>query len=154
MSLNYIKNNLSKDENILLSAKTTPWFYLPTVILCVIWALISLLTIKQSPVMVFIFLFSVVYGIYVYLKGKCVEMAVTNKRIILEKGIIATSTEEIRLEKCEGIKLEKGLLGIFFNYGTLNFSGTGNSNIKWQGISNPKDTRKKIEDIFDIYQKK
>lgn len=44
--------------------------------------------------------------------------------------------------------MNKGLLGVFFNYGTLIFSGTGNSKIKWKGISNPKNIRKQIEEFL------
>lgn len=153
MSLNYIKNNLSNDEKILLSSKITLWAYIPFVVIFIFFALIFLSANDRDVARKGFFIFSGL-ALYIYLRAKAVEMAITNKRIILKKGIIATSTEEIRMEKCEGIKLDKGLLGVFFNYGTLIFSGTGNSKIKWKGISNPKNIRKQIEDIFDTYQKR
>ena len=42
MSLNYIKNNLSKDEKILLSSKITLWAYIPFVVIFIFFALIFL----------------------------------------------------------------------------------------------------------------
>lgn len=149
MSLNYVKNNLAKDEKVLLSATTSPlivWLWI------VIWMLPTLICFMLD-----IAALGVVFGlitIIVYLHYKAIEMVITNKRILLTKGIIVTNTDEIRLEKCESTSLSKGLLGVIFNYGDIIFTGTGSSVLTWKNISDPKDIRKKIEDIFETYGKR
>lgn len=150
--VNYIKNNLSKDEQILLSSKFTLRFYIRFVIIFLFFELI--LFVKDRNVALKVFFIFLCFALYTYLNTKFIEMAITNKRIILKKGIISTLTEEIRIEKCESVKLDKGIFGVFFDYGSIIFSGTGNSKIEWKGVSNPEGLRKQIEDIFDIYQKK
>lgn len=149
MSVNYIENNLSKDEQILLSIKTSPWFVWPWIIS---WGILAL-TCFRADIIIGGYVLSFITFI-VYLHFKAIQMVVTNKRIILHEGIIATDTSEIRLEKCESVNLSKGIFGVIFNYGDIIFTGTGSAVLIWKHINAPKDTRKKIEDIFETYEKK
>jgi uncharacterized membrane protein YdbT with pleckstrin-like domain len=149
MSMDFIRNNLAKDEKILLVSQTAPLIVWGWVI---IWGLPALTCLMSGQPGVGFILGLIAF--VVWLHYKAVEMAITNKRIIFKKGIIATNTDEIRLEKCESAKLRKGVLGVIVNYGDIIFTGTGNSSLVWKNINDPKDTRKQIEDIFETYGKK
>lgn len=151
MSVNYIKNNLSKDEQILLSVKTSPLLVWS---LIMIWTVAAIGCLTADSVEPVVRVGGIIFGLIAlitYLHYRAIEMVITNKRIVLKKGIIATNTEEIRVEKCESTRLKKGLAGVFFNYGDIIFSGTGNATLIWKTIASPKKVRKQIEDIFETY---
>jgi len=56
---------------------------------------------------------------------RATEFAVTNKRMIIRRGLLEKRTEEILLPKIESISADQGLLGRMLNYGTLTVRGTG-----------------------------
>lgn len=147
--MSYIEKNLAKDEKLLIFRGISPLFVWPVVIMWLFAALICL--ICEVPLG---FVCFGLIGLFTYLHYKSIEMAITNKRIVVKRGIISTKTDEIRLEKCESVNLQKGVLGVIFNFGNIIFTGTGNASLKWDRISDPKDTRKQIEDVFETYRKK
>ena len=149
MSINYIENNIAKDEKILLSTNVCPWALW---FLIVIWGLFALISFVVVAPVVGVILGSIT--LIIYFQFKSIQMVMTNKRIIIHEGIIATDTKEIRLEKCESINLKQGILGVIFNYGDIIFTGTGSSALVWHNISNPKEIRRRIEDVFETYGKK
>ena len=84
---------------------------------------------------------SVVY----HLSIKNTEKAVTNKRVILKKGIIARKTEEQILPKVETVEIVQSILGRLFGYGSIKISGTGSSELVFENIDDPLEVKKKIE---------
>jgi uncharacterized membrane protein YdbT with pleckstrin-like domain len=56
---------------------------------------------------------------------RATEFAVTNKRVIIRRGMLQKRTEEILLPKVESISADQGLLGRMLGYGTLTVRGTG-----------------------------
>ncbi|MBR1545050.1 MAG: PH domain-containing protein [Alphaproteobacteria bacterium] len=79
---------------------------------------------------------------------RATEMVITNKRIILKKGIIINEVKEIEINQCQKINIKKGFFGTIFNYGTIKFSEF-DSKMKWKGISNPKKIKNEIEYIIE-----
>lgn len=63
-----------------------------------------------------------IHGIW---RRRATESAVTNKRVIIRRGMLDKRTEEILLPKIESISADQGLLGRMLNYGTLTVRGTG-----------------------------
>jgi len=59
------------------------------------------------------------------IRRKATELAVTNKRVIVKYGIFTTHALEIRLSKIETVRVNQGLTGRLFNYGTIVITGTG-----------------------------
>ena len=53
------------------------------------------------------------------------ELAVTNKRVIVKFGLFTTHALEMRLGKIETVRVNQGLVGRLFNYGTIVITGTG-----------------------------
>jgi len=76
------------------------------------------------------------------------EMVVTNKRVICKKGFISVDTEEIKNAKIESVEIKQSFLGRIFKYGTIYFSGTGTSKVKFRAIDNPWAIKSKIETII------
>jgi uncharacterized membrane protein YdbT with pleckstrin-like domain len=55
------------------------------------------------------------------------ELAVTDQRVVLKRGIIARHTIEMNRSKVESVDVDQTLLGRLLGYGTVQVRGTGGS---------------------------
>jgi uncharacterized membrane protein YdbT with pleckstrin-like domain len=53
------------------------------------------------------------------------EAALTNRRVLVKKGGIATSISEVLLMQVESVTIEQSFFGKIFSFGTLKVRGTG-----------------------------
>ena len=159
MSNSYIEKNLSKDEHILVTEKTNPWYYIPLSCLfgfLALLMLVSWISFKSDPEASYGIFWAIVFGWYAiwnYFRYICLEMVVTNKRAILKKGIFIHDTNELRLEKIESVNIKKSLFGVIFGYGNIVFTGTGGKVVKFEAISQPQKIKNDIDEIFEKYTK-
>jgi len=79
----------------------------------------------------------------------CVEYGVTNKRLLIRKGVIRIVAAEIPIDRIESICCIQGLLGRIFNYGTLRISGIGGSMPAFCMVGRPYALRRKIVKIIE-----
>jgi membrane protein YdbS with pleckstrin-like domain len=79
----------------------------------------------------------------------CVEYGVTNKRLIIKKGVLRRVTVEIPIDKIESICCIQGLLGMIFNYGTVRVSGIGGSMPAFRMVGRPFALRRIIVKIIE-----
>jgi len=79
----------------------------------------------------------------------CVEYGVTNKRLMIKKGVLRRVTTEIPIEKIESISCIQGLLGMIFNYGTIRVSGIGGSMPTFRMVGRPYALRRIIAGIIE-----
>lgn len=73
------------------------------------------------------------------------EFAITNKRLVIKVGFIHRKTLEMVLTKVETIRVDQGVLGRVFNYGTIVITGTGGSNEPFSSIANPLEFRRQVQ---------
>ncbi len=154
----YVSKNLGKEEKILVAEKVNGWLYWPCVVFMLLFAMafIPTLFVGTKDAMVVGEIGIMMFGgfaFFCYFSSKAVEMVVTNKRVILKKGIFIHNTDELRLEKVESTNIKKSLFGLILGYGTIVFTGTGNKVIKFEGIDNPQKIKNEIDDIFYKYGK-
>jgi uncharacterized membrane protein YdbT with pleckstrin-like domain len=74
------------------------------------------------------------------------EFAVTNKRIILKRGVIRRSSEEIFLRQVESVIVEEGMLGRALDYGTIRVRGTGGTPEPYPNIAHAQEFRRHIQE--------
>jgi len=72
------------------------------------------------------------------------ELAVTDQRVILKRGVIARHTIEMNRSKVESVDVDQSVLGRIFGYGTVLVRGTGGSLEPMQTISDPLRFRSHI----------
>jgi uncharacterized membrane protein YdbT with pleckstrin-like domain len=53
------------------------------------------------------------------------EIAVTDRRVIVKRGLIRRSTIEINANRIESVAAEQSIMGRLLNFGTLIVRGTG-----------------------------
>jgi uncharacterized membrane protein YdbT with pleckstrin-like domain len=79
----------------------------------------------------------------------CVEYGVTNKRLMIKRGVLRRVAAEIPIDKIESICCIQGLLGMIFNYGTIRVSGIGGSMSAFRMVGRPYALRRKITKIIE-----
>lgn len=86
-------------------------------------------------------------AIYEFLRLKFSEQGVTNKRVILKKGIISRTTEEMKLKSIETVEINQGIWGRILGFGTVRITGRGISDFTFKGIDDPMSVKRQIESI-------
>lgn len=73
------------------------------------------------------------------------EMAVTNKRIIIKKGLFTIRTIELFLSRVESIDVEQSLMGRMLGYGEIAVRGTGGTNEPFSEVADPLEFRRQVQ---------
>ena len=95
--MTYIEKTLSSKESIQFSFELHWIAWLPLVG----WLLLALPTFGITLLM----------AGYEYLRIKCIEQAVTNRRVIFKRGIISRHTEEMLLNSVETVEIRQSVWG-------------------------------------------
>ncbi len=53
------------------------------------------------------------------------EIAVTDRRVIYNRGLIRRQTNEMNMDKVESVQVDQSVLGRMFDFGTVRILGTG-----------------------------
>jgi uncharacterized membrane protein YdbT with pleckstrin-like domain len=91
-------------------------------------------------------------ALYEYFRLKSIEQGVTNKRVVLKKGIISRKTEEMKLASIETVEINQGFWGRVFGFGNVKVTGRGISNVVYIGIDDPMAVKRQIESISNPIQ--
>src|SRR5689334_7180911 len=127
--MSYVDSTLIEGESVLYRAHASWW---PLAL----WLVLGVLTLV---IVVGLFIM-----IWVYVKRKTTELAITNKRVIAKKGFIQRDTIEMFLGKVESVHVEQSVTGRMFDYGTVIVSGTGVMSSRFENISAPLEFRKRF----------
>jgi uncharacterized membrane protein YdbT with pleckstrin-like domain len=129
----YIEQSLSAGEKVegLFKLHWVAWVPM------VIWIILAIPT----------FGLTLFVALYEYLRLKFQERGVTNKRVILKKGIISRMTEEMKLKSIETVEIDQGVFGRILGFGTVKITGRGLSDFVFKGIDDPMAVKRTIESI-------
>lgn len=70
------------------------------------------------------------------------EFVITNRRVIIKKGLIARYTLEMNLQKIETVNVEQSILGRILGYGCITIVGTGGTRERFHYLKDPIGFRK------------
>ena len=87
-----------------------------------------------------------VWRIFRYLN---IEYGITNKRLIMKRGVIRYVIAEIPTDRIESIYCLQGIMGRIFNYGTICIAGVGGRMPFFYMVCKPFALRRKIVDIVE-----
>ena len=127
--MSYVDGTLIEGETVIYRAHVSWW---PLIL----WLLLGALTLV---LVVGLFIL-----IWVYVKRKTTELAITNKRVIAKRGFIQRDTIEMFLSKVESVHVEQSVTGRVLDYGTVIMSGTGVMSTRFELISAPLEFRKRF----------
>ncbi len=88
---------------------------------------------------------TLVLALYEYLRLRCTEQGVTDKRVIFKKGIISRQTEEMRLGSIETVEITQSIPGRILGFGTVEVTGRGVSDVIFRKMDAPIRVKRAIE---------
>lgn len=83
------------------------------------------------------------------LKRNAVEIAVTNRRVMIKTGMFDRRSLEIMLPKVESIGIDEPLMGRMLGYGTVVIHGTGGTPEPFSRIARPSEFRREVQQQID-----
>lgn len=131
--MGYINDSLSNGEEIRELFKLH-WF---SKIPMFIWIILAIPTLGITLLL----------AIWEWLRLRSIEQGVTNKRVILKKGIVSRKSEEMKIASIETVEIIQGVFGRIFGYGTVKVTGRGISDVLFKNIDDPMDVKRKIESV-------
>lgn len=133
--MSYIEESLSAGEKVeaLFKLHWVDWLWMW------LWIVLAIPTLGITLLL----------ALYEYLKLRFQEQGLTNKRVILKKGIISRKTEEMRLKSIETVEIDQGVLGRMLGFGTVKLTGKGVSDFLLRGIADPLAVKRAIESVDD-----
>ena len=131
--MGYIQDSLSDGEEVRDLFKLH-WF---AKIWMILWIILAIPTIGIT----------LLFALWEWLKLRSIEQGVTNKRVILKRGIISRKTEEMKITSIETVEIIQGVMGRIFGYGDVKVTGRGISDLLFKKINDPMDVKRKIESV-------
>jgi len=110
------------------------------------WFPVKLLVRQVFLAGILVLLLIFICRIFLYLST---EYGVTNKRLILKKGIFRLTVAEIPTDRIESIYCFQGILGRLFHYGTVYISGVGGRMPVFYMVARPYALRRRIVNIVE-----
>jgi uncharacterized membrane protein YdbT with pleckstrin-like domain len=111
--------------------------------------LFAAIPVIYSIVVILFLAFSVVFLLWKLFAFYMVQYTITNKRLILRKGIFTSVLVDMPIDKVESVVCLQSLLGGLFSYGTIMVSGVGGMKPCYSTIRKPHKVRRIIYDIID-----
>jgi len=131
--MSYIQESLSAGEKVEALFKLHWFAWLPMVI----WILLGLVTFGLTWLI----------ALYEFLRLKFTEQGVTNKRVILKRGIVGRQTDEMKVTSIETVEINQGVWGRICGFGTVKVTGRGISDVVFERIADPMAVKRQIESI-------
>ena len=131
--MSYIEDSLSAGEKVEALFKLHWFAWVPMVL----WLILGIVTFGLTWLV----------ALYEFLRLKFIEQGVTNKRVVLKRGIISRKTDEMKLTSIETVEIDQGVWGRFFGFGTIKVTGRGISDVVYKGIDDPMAVKRQIESI-------
>jgi uncharacterized membrane protein YdbT with pleckstrin-like domain len=131
--MGYIQDSLSNGEEVREHFKLH-WF---AKIPMIIWIILAIPT----------FGITLLLALWEWLRLRSIEQGVTNKRVILKRGIVSRKSEEMKITSIETVEIIQGVMGRIFGFGTVKVTGRGISDVLFKNINDPMDVKRKIESV-------
>ena len=130
--MKFIERTLPENEQIELPI-TFHWTHL-------LFAWLSLFALGLVVVGIFIFIAK-------YVEKWTTERALTNRRLIIKRGLIRRNTEEISCNRIEEVNLSQTIIQRILGSGNILVKGVGSGEILLRNIDDPLTVQKKINEL-------
>jgi uncharacterized membrane protein YdbT with pleckstrin-like domain len=140
----YIDRILEPGEEIRYRATISWTTYAPSILLA-LGALAAFIAAEAAPKMeavgffvgVVLLLGATALFLPAWLRRHSTEIAVTNRRVILKRGLIRRHTVEMNMQKVESVDVDQTLAGRLFDYGSITIRGTGSTFERLRMVDSP-----------------
>lgn len=146
--MSYVSRTLGSKEKVLFLTGYH-WLYwlgvaiitLPLIVVTIVWVPyggLGYLYLAATAVPFF-------YGVYYFIHGIALEVAVTTDRFVKKTGLVSITSEEVSLDKIEEVNVAETILGRIFGYGSVDVHGTGAGAIHVRMVTDPVRLRREIQ---------
>jgi len=151
---NFVRQNLMTDENIVYITKLHWIVYVKAVVVVLFGVFLIIVVPLLLPGFIalpgiIVIAIGILYGVYLRLLIKTSEFVITNKRVIMKKGLISTTALEVLFSKAESISAFQSIGGKLFGYGNIAVIGSGGTKNEFDYIEKPFDFRKAAQDEIE-----
>jgi hypothetical protein len=80
------------------------------------------------------------------------HLTLTNKRIVIKRGLFNRQSYEILLKQVEGIGVRQPIVGRIFGFGTIIVTGTGGARPRFTGLHDPQGFRERAQEEIAAIQ--
>lgn len=146
--MSYVSRTLGKSERVLFDTGYHWLYWLGVVLLAGPFVAVLLLGIPYQAREYFLLLLTAIpfcYGVYRFVHGIALEIAVTSDRFVKKTGLVSIKTEEVSLDKIEEVSIEESIAGRIFGFGTIFVHGTGAGKIRVVMVKDPVNLRRQIQ---------
>lgn len=150
-----LKSMLLPDETILRKGDVSAGIYWKTIAVLCLAVLFMVLAFSYNLPFRLLVLFgtaltikTVLMGIIAFLKKHYLLLVVTDKRVIIRRGIINLEIIQLRYAQMEGSEVSSTIPGRFLGYSTVFISGTGGQTLAVPFIVNAREIRKSVTEIL------
>jgi uncharacterized membrane protein YdbT with pleckstrin-like domain len=146
----YIDRSLAESEEVVMRGRwpVIYWIGAWVMIVAFAWALIGgLVSFGIGAIIGFgaLFLCGLLWFTIVALHMMTTDFAVTNQRVVLKRGWLTLSTQELAVANIEEVRIEQTIFGRLFGFGRVIVTGTGEGVILFPPLAHPIDFRRAIE---------
>jgi uncharacterized membrane protein YdbT with pleckstrin-like domain len=146
--MSYVSRTLGSKEKVLFITGYHWLYWLGVSIITLPLIILALGTLPYDGLDYLYLALSVVpfvYGIYYFIHGIALEVAVTTDRFVKKTGLISITSEEVSLDKIEEVNVAESILGRIFGYGNVDVHGTGAGAIHVKMVTDPVRLRREIQ---------
>lgn len=154
--MSYVSNHLLPNEQIEHLGKTTFLYVLPPLIGMIFFIIVGAAALGEDEAVggIILFLAVIFFVSFIY---RCIvaatsEFAITNKRIILKRGLISIKVSDIALYRCDGISFDQGFFGRLLGYGVATTGSVGARTQKYPALAQPGVFRNALFYTMDKYK--
>jgi uncharacterized membrane protein YdbT with pleckstrin-like domain len=147
--MSYVERILQPGETVLATGRLHWVILLPSILVMVlalaiaVWARAAILDSGQARIAYVLAGVLMVFGVLTFLGRLIVrwatEFAVTNRRVIVKRGLVSLHTVEMNEDKVESVDVDQTILGRLLGYGTVTIHGVG---ARWDPIDRIADPMK------------
>ena len=149
--MSYIQKNLASDEQILCRAFVSNAYVYGRPLVALIFGILlgigfgfiygNALACFLAGALAILFFVTVPLLLSGLVTRATTEIALTNQRVILKRGLFGRQTMETYLDKIESLTADQNIAGRLLGYGNIVIKGTGGDANPYNGIQNPQAFR-------------
>jgi len=134
--MSYIQDNLMDGETLVHMGHQAIYKYLPYYALCIVCC--SLFFVTSGGLSYGLAFTGIAGFVLTSLYYGSIEFGITNKRVIVKKGLLNISTFELGLNVIESVKVEQSLTHRILDVGNITIIGMGSSPELVDNVKGPK----------------
>jgi uncharacterized membrane protein YdbT with pleckstrin-like domain len=149
--MSYVDSILEPGETVRYRTNVSWTIYLPAILLAIAALAVLALGAGYDPTVnlawfaaIVLALGAVATFVPAWFRRWTTEVAVTDRRVILKRGLIRRHTVEMNMTKVESVDVDQTLIGRLFNYGSVTIRGTGSSFETLRMIDHPLKLRSTV----------